>query len=60
MIMATLDKFPGTLIHWGDFFQRLHEDFGEEGLSYGSVYGYMTREKIADFSTRPFRRLVFK
>jgi hypothetical protein len=61
MIIATLDKFPERLIQWGDFFQRLQEDYGSEGLSYTTVYNFMVKDGIADFSTagsnRPFRRL---
>lgn len=61
MIVATLDKFPGRLVQWGDFFNRLREDYGSEGLSYSTVYTFMVQDGIADFSGagahRPFRRL---
>ena len=61
MIIATLDKFPGRLVHWGDFFKRLQEDYGSKGLSYTTVYNFMVQDGIADFSGagahRPFRRL---
>jgi hypothetical protein len=61
MIIATLDKFPGRLVQWGDFFKRLQEDYGSDGLSYTTVYNFMVQDGIADFSgggaQRPFRRL---
>ena len=62
MIGATLDKFlPSRMVQWGDFLQRLQEDYGTRGLSATTVYTFMDREKIADFSAggshRPFRRL---
>ncbi len=61
MITATLDKFPAARLQWGDFFRQLQEDYGSEGLSYTTVYTFMVREKIADFSEagahKPFRRI---
>lgn len=61
MIAATLDKFPSKLVQWGDFFKRLQEDYGQEGLAYTTVYNFMVKDQIADFSGagshRPFLRL---
>jgi hypothetical protein len=58
MILATLEKFPGLQFAWGDFLSRLHTDYGEAGLSYGSVYPFMKKEKIADFSGTLCRKIV--
>jgi hypothetical protein len=52
-----LQKFPGREFAWGDFLQRLQADYGEDGLSYGSVYGFMKKEQLADFSGTLYRKI---
>jgi hypothetical protein len=59
MILATMAKLPGLEFSWDDFFKQLHADYGEDGLSYSAVYGYMKREKLAAFVVgMPCRKLV--
>jgi hypothetical protein len=58
MIAATLQKFGGREFAWGDFLQRLQADYGEDGLSYGSVYGFMKKERLADFTGALCRKIV--
>ena len=57
MIVATMEKFAGREFAWGDFLQRLQADYGEDGLSYGSVYGFMKKERLADFSGTLCRKI---
>jgi len=57
MIIATMAKFSGREFAWGDFFQRLHADYGEAGLSYGSVQPFMKKERLADFSGTLCRKM---
>lgn len=59
MIVATMKKFDGPEFGWGDFLQRLQADYGEDGLSSGSVYRFMKKERFADFSLgRPCRKIA--
>jgi hypothetical protein len=57
MIIATMEKFDGREFAWGDFLQRLQADYGADGLSYGSVYGFMKKERLADFSGALCRKI---
>jgi hypothetical protein len=58
MIVATMEKFDGPEFAWGDFLQRLQADYGEEGLSYGSIYGFMKKQRLADFSGTLCRKIA--
>ena len=49
MLVATMEKFPGIEFPWGDFLQRLHGDYGAEGLSSTTVYTFMSKERLAEF-----------
>ena len=44
------DATAAACAYRGRFFKRLPEDYGQEGLSYTTVYKFMVKDQIADFT----------